>query len=260
MPEEDLHLSDQTQLQTYCHGRSPPVLGCEDGLFSERAARAIMTRAEPRLNPRRLSGIDRVRERLSPDSPHRKTVRHYHEPGDIHELTFLCYRRTKLLTNNAWRTRLSGAIDDACQELECHLAAFVYMPEHVHLLVWGIQSKENVSQFLARVKRPVSVTARDDLRQNKSRLLERLTIQERPGKIVFRFWQEGPGFDRNLWTVKAVTASLDYIHTNPVKRGLCHKARDWRWSSARFYEDGDQAPDPLLPKLTSLPCEFWDGP
>ena len=36
-----------------------------------------------------------------------------------------------------------------------------------------------------------------------------------------KVWQEGPGFDRNLLTVKAVQAALDYIHTNPVKRGLC---------------------------------------
>jgi putative transposase len=101
------------------------------------------------------------------------------------------------------------------------------------------------------------VTARDDLKRHRSRLLERLTIQERPGRMVFRFWQEGPGFDRNLFTVKAVTASLDYIHSNPVKRGLCQKARDWRWSSARYYEEEGCKMDPLLPKLTPLPAEFW---
>ncbi len=35
--------------------------------------------------------------------PHRKTIKHYHEPGDFHELTFSCYRRMPLLTNDAWR-------------------------------------------------------------------------------------------------------------------------------------------------------------
>jgi putative transposase len=87
-----------------------------------------------------------------------------------------------------------------------------------------------VSRLLAGIKRPLWVTVRDDLKQHGSRLLERLTVQERPGKMTLRFWQEGSGFDRNLFTVKAVTASLDYIHTNPVKRGLCHKARGWRLS------------------------------
>lgn len=192
--------------------------------------------------------------------PHRKTIRHFHQPGDLHELTFSCYRRMPLLTNNGWRVRLSEAIDEACQTVRCNLAAFVYMPEHVHLLVWGIHSEEDVSCFLSRVKQPVSVHAHADLEQKQSRLLKRLIIRDRPGRHVFRFWQEGPGFDRNLFTVKAVQASIDYIHNNPVQRGLCRMARDWRWSSARFYEEDGTYADPLLPKITPLPAEFWAGP
>jgi putative transposase len=189
--------------------------------------------------------------------PHRKQVRHFHEPGDVHELTFSCYRRLPLLTNNAWRTKLSRCLDEACDALGCHLAAFVLMPEHVHLLVWGLRQKEDVSTFLANVKQPLSIHVRADLEVSGSPLLKRLMVRERPGKIVFRFWQEGPGFDRNLFKVKTVQASLDYIHNNPVRRGLCVKARDWRWSSARYYESDGQERDELLPKITPLPAEFW---
>jgi len=67
--------------------------------------------------------------------PHRKQVKHYHQPGDLHELTFSCYRQLKLLTNDDWRQRLSSAMDDACRKVHVELVAFVYMPEHVHLLV-----------------------------------------------------------------------------------------------------------------------------
>ena len=37
---------------------------------------------------------------------HRKRVRHYNEPGHCHELTFSCYRRMPLLTNDDWREKL----------------------------------------------------------------------------------------------------------------------------------------------------------
>jgi putative transposase len=188
---------------------------------------------------------------------HRKRIRHFHEPGDLHELTFSCYQRLPLLTNNSWRTNLSRAIDAAGEQIGCHLAAFVYMPEHVHLLVWGLSSKEQVSELLSAIKQPVSVAAHEDLLERPGRMLDRLMVRERPGRTVFRFWQEGPGFDRNLFTVKAATAALDYLHLNPVKRGLCQKARDWRWSSARFYEHEGQFADPLLPKIKPLPAEFW---
>ncbi len=65
--------------------------------------------------------------------PHRKRVRHYDQPGDFHELTFSCYRRMLLLTNNRWRAMLSEAITAALERHDFRLAAFVYMPEHVHL-------------------------------------------------------------------------------------------------------------------------------
>src|SRR6476619_3600322 len=108
---------------------------------------------------------------MSSVHPHRKKIRHFHEPGDVHELTFSCYRRLPLLTNNCWRTMLSRSIDRACQSLGCRLAAFVYMPEHVHLLVWGIKRKEDISTLLAKIKQPLSIQVRKDLEANKSGLL-----------------------------------------------------------------------------------------
>ena len=51
---------------------------------------------------------------------------------------------------------------------------------------------------------------------------------------------------------------MDYIHANPVKRKLVQSIVDWRWSSARFYATDGQHIDPLLPKITPLPREFWD--
>jgi putative transposase len=194
---------------------------------------------------------------MSESTSHRKQIKHFHDPGDVHELTFSCYRRMKLLSNNCWRGKLSTTINEACKELNCNLACFVYMPEHVHLLIWGLTSKDQLGPLLKRIKKPFSDEVRVDLETAKSPLLNRLMIRERPGKQAFRFWQEGPGYDRNLCTTKSVQASLDYIHQNPVRRGLCVKATDWRWSSAKHYESEGKLIDPALPKITPLPAAFW---
>ena len=79
-------------------------------------------------------------------SPHRKTRKRYHQPGEMHELTFSCYRRMPLLTNDAWRTQLSKAIDQAGANSRVQLVAFVYMPEHVHLLVLPPGIKEDMAR------------------------------------------------------------------------------------------------------------------
>ena len=64
---------------------------------------------------------------------HRKQIRHFHEPGDLHELTFSCYSRMPLLTNDVWREMLCRSIDTAIDRWQFRLVAFVLMPEHVHL-------------------------------------------------------------------------------------------------------------------------------
>ena len=34
---------------------------------------------------------------------------------------------------------------------------------------------------------------------------------------------------------------IDYLHNNPVRRGLVGEATDWPWSSARFYAGMNEA-------------------
>src|SRR3954463_11975975 len=181
---------------------------------------------------------------MSETGRNRKLVKHYHEPGDLHELTFSCYERQPLLTNDSWRQQLAGCIDAACTEVEMSLAAFVFMPEHVHLLVVptfgtgtasGTRPEARIGQYLARIKQPFSKWVKRELLDMKSPLIDRLTVQERPGKTCFRFWQEGPGYDRNLSTPAVIQAAIDYIHMNPVRRRLVTRAADWKWSSASWY-------------------------
>ncbi len=187
----------------------------------------------------------------------RKRVKHYHEPGDVHELTFSCYQRLPLLDNDVWKGYLAESLETACRACKFGLIAFVFMPEHVHLLTLPQETKPKIGAFLAAVKRPCSVRVKQDLVTTRNPLIERLTVQERPGKTAFRFWLEGSGYDRNLQNEDTVLASLDYIHNNPVQRGLCQRPADWFWSSTRFYTSDPPRQDPRLPAITRLPAEFF---
>ena len=190
---------------------------------------------------------------MSFDDPPRKLVRHFNEPGDLHELTFSCFHRKQLLISDAWRSQLARSIDRAGELQRFELIAFVFMPEHVHLLVRPLQAKPDIDKYLWAIKQPFSRKIKSLLVQEKAPLLQELTIRERPGKLTFRFWQEGPGCDRNLYTEKAILGSIDYLHRNPVERTLCVRAIDWKWSSASRYILPDEPPDPDLPKIFKLP-------
>ena len=42
-------------------------------------------------------------------------------------------------------------------------------------------------------------------------------------------------YDEIIWTVKQYNAAMDYMHFNPVKRGLVASADGWAWSSFHSY-------------------------
>ncbi len=108
------------------------------------------------------------------------------------------------------------------------------MPEHVHLLVYPGAVPQRMSRFLRAVKEPVARKAIGYLKQHTPRWLERVTVRE--GQRVRRpFWQPGGGYDRNITSIETLRAMIDYIHANPVRRGLVERVEDWEWSSARWY-------------------------
>jgi len=53
-------------------------------------------------------------------------------------------------------------------------------------------------------------------------------------------WQ-GRFFDRALRTVKEYHKKVEYIHWNPVRRGLVKRPEEWKWSSAVEYAGVDAA-------------------
>ncbi len=53
-------------------------------------------------------------------------------------------------------------------------------------------------------------------------------------------WQ-GRFFDHALRTVKEYMETVEYIHWNPVRRGLVKRPEEWRWSSAAEYGGVDSA-------------------
>ena len=55
---------------------------------------------------------------------------------------------------------------------------------------------------------------------------------------IIRVWQRR-GYDMNIWTPKKRDEKLNYMHNNPVKRGLVKHPGDWPWSSWRFYFRND---------------------
>ncbi|MFQ5915318.1 MAG: transposase [Nitrospinota bacterium] len=115
---------------------------------------------------------------------------------------------------------MSRSIDRAVEKQDFHLLAFVYMRDHVHLIVFPQSSMARVERLIYGIKRPFSTRVKRDLEEGRDPVLDQLIVQERPSKRSFRFWQEGPGYDRNLISPESVRQAIEYVHNNPVRKGV----------------------------------------
>jgi putative transposase len=129
--------------------------------------------------------------------------------------------------------------------------AYVLMPEHVHLVIYPREDQYSISDILTDIKQPVTRAAVKYVLRSAPSFLANMRDGRPNGKIVNRFWQRGGGYDRNLVRPETVHQVIDYIHANPVRRGLVGSPEDWAWSSARYYAGRSDVP--LIPDDDELP-------
>jgi putative transposase len=174
---------------------------------------------------------------------HRKTCERFNTPGGAHELTFSCFRRRKFLSRDRTLGYLAESIIQAKEQHQFHVWAYVFMPEHVHLLLWPVLEEYFIEDILKSIKLPVARKAVAYLRTNNPKGLLQLATGQK--HAPYRFWQAGGGYDRNLHSREAIKSAIDYLHNNPVRRELAAYPEDWPWSSAADWAGMGPGPVPL---------------
>lgn len=116
------------------------------------------------------------------------------------------------------------------------LYGYVIMPNHVHFL-WRKQdawiNKSIAQNFL-------KYTAQ----QIKFNLLAHYPLELSNYKSTqkdrqYHFWERRP-HQATMENRIIVEQKLEYIHNNPIRKNLCKSALDYPYSSARFYQTGEQ--------------------
>ena len=189
------------------------------------------------------------REHAMSNAEHRKTRKVYNNPGEAHELTFSCFQRRKFLCKDRTRQFFVKAVESARITHGFHLWAYVIMPEHVHMIVFPPHETYDVSAIQKSIKQSVSGKAINYLKRENTDGLKLLDTGLK--KEPYHFWMAGGGYDRNVITYPTLKHMVNYIHNNPVRRGLANDPSDWKWSS--FNEWRVPGFGPLSLDLDSFP-------
>ena len=146
-------------------------------------------------------------------------LKRFYGHGDLHFITFCCYRRLRLLGSPDARNAFVAALDEVRAKYRFALTGYVVMPEHVHLLI-GESAAGNPSTVVQSLKLRVS---------KRLRSASAATAGE-----PRQFWQ-ARFYDFNVYSAEKRSEKLEYIHRNPVTRGLVNDPVDWIWSSYAAY-------------------------
>jgi len=109
------------------------------------------------------------------------------------------------------------------------------MPEHVHLLI-SEPRKGTPSTVLQMLKQRVSKKLRKKHRETFVGQLG--LVYPEPAGNIRSFWQ-ARFYDFNVYTNRKKREKLEYMHRNPLTRGLANHPKDWPWSSWSFYVMGE---------------------
>lgn len=157
-----------------------------------------------------------------------KGLRRWYGGGDLHYITCSCYHRRPFLGSASRRDLFLKIFEQVRRKYEFQVVGYVVMPEHIHLLI-GEPDERSIAV-------PMQVL--------KQRVSQQCHARDRSGSTQDAarppFWYPR-SYDFNVFSQKKIAEKLDYIHWNPVKRGLVSSPEQWQWSSYRFYaleEDG----------------------
>jgi putative transposase len=142
-------------------------------------------------------------------------LKRYQYAGDLHFVTFSCFRLGTYLAPASARTLFEETLERTRLRYQFCVIGYVVMPEHVHLLV-SEPAEGPLSKAIHALK--LSMAKRSS---------------QRP------FWQ-ARYYDFNVFTARKHVEKLRYIHRNPVKRGLVAQPQGWQWSSFRHYATGER--------------------
>ena len=143
-----------------------------------------------------------------------------------------------IFTRQTYRDIIIDCLDYCIKNKGMILYGYVIMSNHIHMIVQSKDGKlsDLIRDFKKFTAKSILEKIQNSPESRREWMLERfrLAAQQHTRNKVFQFWQYG-NHAEEIYTNKFMWSKLDYIHLNPVKAGLVHKASEYIYSSASNY-------------------------
>jgi REP element-mobilizing transposase RayT len=162
-----------------------------------------------------------------------------HDDASVYFVTFSVVSWLPVFVSERACRLLTDSLAFCHAQKGLRINAYVIMPTHLHAIVFDHEhDAARLTQSLNAFRRYTGRILADDAVKNQPHVFSEVFRQAAGPDRQRRFWQptRHPIAVRtqSFWKQK-----LDYIHANPVRKGLVQYPEDWRFSSARYYATGD---------------------
>ena len=156
--------------------------------------------------------------------------------NEVHFWTDTIKDWKNILLNDDFKLIIIDSLKELVARDKIVVYAFVIMPNHIHL-VWEIKAINGKEMPHASFNKFTAHQFQKKLRLTESIELEQFIVNDVERK--YRFWQRDPLAVLIDSREKAIQ-KIEYIHNNPLqeKWNLVDEAEKYKWSSAKFYENG----------------------
>ena len=159
----------------------------------------------------------------------------------LYFVSFATVNWIDVFTRQIYFNVLAESVRYCRAEKGMELYTYCFMPSHVHFIFRS--ANEQPTELLRDFKKHTSKKVIEAIENNsqESRKEWLLWMFERAGKkrgniSIYQFWQHH-NKPIELWSTKVIKQKIDYIHNNPVESGFVTNPIDWKWSSARNFQD-----------------------
>ena len=140
----------------------------------------------------------------------------------------------QLLKEDEYKGIIIECLKFLVKEQRIELNAFVLMSNHVHI-IWQPLQEYTLTQIQSSFMTQTAKVIKKKLALENPEVLEQLRVNKYDR--TYQIWKREP-LSVELFTEKAFLQKLEYIHENPVNAGLVNFAEEYKYSSAKFYNDG----------------------
>ena len=140
-----------------------------------------------------------------------------------------------LLKPDKYKDIIIQSLKFLVKEKRIELNAIAIMNNHIHL-IWQIQSGHKTENVQRDFLKYTSQTIIRDLELNHVEVLKIFEVNAKNRK--YQVWRRNP-LSIDVWTKEVYIQKMEYIHNNPVTVGICSYPELYKYSSAKFYETGE---------------------